>query len=245
MNDAASHMDRMYRHQRHFYDATRKFYLLGRDGLIRDLRPPPGGGVLEIGCGTARNLVLAARAYPDARLHGVDISEEMLTTARQTLAREGLDGRVRVALGDATDFDPAALFGVETFDRVFISYALSMIPPWQAALDHAARLVAPGGSLHIVDFGDFDRLPGLFGLGIRRWLKTFSVTPRVDLDAELARACDRRALSRRVEKRFRGYAIHAVARARPNGGDDAHGRDARSGGTTAVADASHAAGAGA
>ena len=29
--DAAGLMDRMYRHQRHFYDATRKFYLLGRD----------------------------------------------------------------------------------------------------------------------------------------------------------------------------------------------------------------------
>ncbi len=245
MNDAASHMDRMYRHQRHFYDATRKFYLLGRDGLIRDLRPPPGGGVLEIGCGTARNLVLAARAYPTARLHGVDISEEMLTTARQTIARENLVDRVRVAQGDATDFDPEALFGVATFDRVFVSYALSMIPPWQAALDHAARLVAPGGSLHIVDFGDFERLPSLFGLGLRRWLKTFSVTPRVELDAELSRACDRRALSKQVEKRFRGYAIHAVARARPIGGDDAHGRDARRDETAIVAGASRAQGAGA
>jgi S-adenosylmethionine-diacylgycerolhomoserine-N-methlytransferase len=245
MTDAASHMDRMYRHQRHFYDATRKFYLLGRDALIRDLRPPSGGGVLEIGCGTARNLVLAARAYPDARFHGVDISEEMLTTARQTLARERLDGRVRVARGDATDFDPEALFGVMNFDRVFISYALSMIPRWQAALDHAARLVATGGSLHIVDFGDFDGLPGLFGLGMRRWLKTFSVTPRLDLDAELSRVCDRRALSRRVEKRFRGYAIHAVARASANCGDDTDGRDARNGKTKAVVGAGRASVAGA
>ena len=32
MSDAAALMDRMYRHQRHIYDLTRKFYLLGRDG---------------------------------------------------------------------------------------------------------------------------------------------------------------------------------------------------------------------
>ena len=54
-------MDRLYRHQRHIYDLTRKYYLLGRDELIAELDPPPHGTVLEIGCGTGRNL-LAVRA---------------------------------------------------------------------------------------------------------------------------------------------------------------------------------------
>ena len=59
MGDAAGAalMDRLYRRQRHFYDVTRKHYLLGRDRLIDGLAPPSGGRVLEIGCGTARNLV--------------------------------------------------------------------------------------------------------------------------------------------------------------------------------------------
>ena len=34
-------MDRIYRHQRHVYDVTRKYYLLGRDRLID--RPAPAG----------------------------------------------------------------------------------------------------------------------------------------------------------------------------------------------------------
>ncbi|HSO42957.1 MAG TPA: hypothetical protein VLR47_08995, partial [Rhodospirillales bacterium] len=66
----AVRMDRIYRHQRHLYDATRKYYLLGRDQLIADLAPPEGGTVLEIGCGTGRNLIAAARAYPSASLSG-------------------------------------------------------------------------------------------------------------------------------------------------------------------------------
>ena len=64
--DASTLMDRMYRHQRHIYDLTRKFYLLGRDRLIAAL-DPAAGDVLEIGCGTGRNLILAARRYPNAR----------------------------------------------------------------------------------------------------------------------------------------------------------------------------------
>ena len=72
----------MYRYQRHIYDLTRKYYLLGRDRLIAGLDVPPGGTVLEVGCGTGRNLVLAARRYPAARLFGLDISAAMLDTAQ-------------------------------------------------------------------------------------------------------------------------------------------------------------------
>ena len=43
----AGHMDAIYRTQRHFYDLTRKYYLLGRDRLIRRLDPPKGGSVIE------------------------------------------------------------------------------------------------------------------------------------------------------------------------------------------------------
>ena len=210
MSLAASHMDRMYRHQRHIYDASRKFYLLGRDGLIRELQPPAGGSSLEIGCGTARNLILAARAYPRARFYGVDISAQMLETARKSIRAEGLEDRVTVAIGDATDAQPGELFGVTAFDRVFISYALSMIPRWRETLDHALELGAPRGSLHIVDFGDFTALPNWFGKGMKTWLGAFSVTPRADFERELATLAERRAMRARVVKQFRGYAIHAV-----------------------------------
>ncbi len=210
MSLAAAHMDSMYRHQRHFYDATRKFYLLGRDDLIRELQPPAGGTALEIGCGTARNLALAARAYPTARLYGVDVSAEMLATARKNIDAAKIDDRTRVACADGVDFDPNALFGLPKFDRVFISYALSMIPPWREALAHSFDLVAPNGSLHIVDFGDFNELPGWFGAGMRKWLGAFSVTPRNNLESELAALAESRAMTSHVVRRFRGYAIHAV-----------------------------------
>ncbi|MCC0807940.1 class I SAM-dependent methyltransferase [Methylobacterium sp. W2] len=200
----------MYRHQRHIYDASRKFYLLGRDGMVADLRPPAGGSVLEIGCGTGRNLVRIARTYPDARCFGLDVSAEMLDTAARATARAGFAHRIRLARGDATAFDPAALFGEAEFDRIVISYALSMIPPWRAVLAEAAGHLGPGGALHVVDFGDQGGLPRPARWLLNRWLAGFDVTPRQGLAealGEVARPPRRRA---RIAQRFRGYAVHGV-----------------------------------
>ncbi|MCW5734142.1 MAG: class I SAM-dependent methyltransferase [Enhydrobacter sp.] len=124
----ATTMDRLYRFQRHIYDPTRKYYLLGRDRLIEGLAPPPGGAVLEIGCGTARNLLWAARLYPEAVCYGIDVSREMLVTASRRVERSGLARRVELAWADATTFDPGATFGRSDFSRIFFSYSLSMIP---------------------------------------------------------------------------------------------------------------------
>ncbi|GAA0332405.1 class I SAM-dependent methyltransferase [Sphingomonas oligophenolica] len=174
-------MDAIYRTQRHFYDLTRKYYLLGRDRLIRHLSPPPGGSVLEIGCGTGRNLIVAARTWPDARFFGIDISEAMLETARAKVAKAGLTGRITLAQGDATAFDAQALFGIREFDRVFQSYTLSMIPDWQGAIREAAAKLAPGGRLDIVDFGQQNGLPALWRKLLFAWLAKFDVSPRADL----------------------------------------------------------------
>ena len=174
-------MDAIYRTQRHFYDLTRKYYLLGRDRLIRHLSPPPGGSVLEIGCGTGRNLIVAARAWPDARFFGIDISEAMLETARAKVAKAGLSDRITLAQGDATAFDAQALFGRPAFDRVFQSYTLSMIPDWQGAIREAAAKLAPGGRLDIVDFGQQKGLPRLWRKFLFAWLAKFDVSPRATL----------------------------------------------------------------
>lgn len=45
--ETARLMDAVYRHQRHFYDLTRKYYLLGRDHLIDELQPPDGARCLS------------------------------------------------------------------------------------------------------------------------------------------------------------------------------------------------------
>lgn len=208
--DARSHMDGIYRYQRYIYDATRKYYLLGRDRMLAELDVPDGGTILEPGCGTGRNLILAARRYPKARLYGFDISSEMLKTARTSIERAGLSDRITVTEGDATQFDSKSMFGVEAFDRVFISYSLSMIPPWREALPAAMQAVKAGGSLHIVDFGQLEGWPNFVKSALYAWLRQFTVHPR----AELQEVLQELALAERAELRFaklyRGYSEYAI-----------------------------------
>jgi S-adenosylmethionine-diacylgycerolhomoserine-N-methlytransferase len=208
----ATLMDGVYRHQRHIYDLTRKYYLLGRDRLLQGLDVPLEGTVLEIGCGTGRNMVLASRLYPEARLFGFDISAEMLRTAAASLAKEGIAGRVKLAEGDATQFDALQLFGRAHFDRIFISYALSMIPGWERAIGEALACLAPGGSLHVVDFGSQERLPRWFRSMLRTWLAKFHVAPRDTMRAELERQARTAGMSLEFTPLYRGYAVHAVIR---------------------------------
>ncbi len=207
----AARMDAIYGAQRHIYDLTRKYYLLGRDRLIRDLAVPAGGGVLEVGCGTGRNLALAGRRYPGARLHGLDISAEMLKSARATLG----EGAV-LARADATAFDAEALFGREGFDRVFLSYTLSMIPDWRGAIRAGLAVVAPGGSLHIVDFGQQARLPRWFRAGLRGWLARFHVTPRAELIEACAALAAEAGCKITVARRYRDYAWSVVMTRAPD-----------------------------
>jgi S-adenosylmethionine-diacylgycerolhomoserine-N-methlytransferase len=200
-------MDQMYRYQRHIYDITRKFYLLGRDQLIAGLQPPRGAAILEIGCGTGRNLIAIARAYPEAICFGLDISEEMLTTARANIARAGLQQRITLEQADATSFDSNLCFGRQKFDRVVISYALSMIPPWREVLRHSAGMLSPGGSLHTVDFGDQSGLPRLFKRILDQWLAMFHVTPRLTLAQEIEAIAREPGFQGNSHLLFRGYAI--------------------------------------
>ncbi|HWT99733.1 MAG TPA: class I SAM-dependent methyltransferase [Terriglobales bacterium] len=201
----ATAMDRMYRYTRHIYDLTRKPYLLGRDRLIAELGLEAGGSVLEMGCGTGRNLIAVARAYPKAELYGFDISEEMLKTARAAISRAGLTDRIRLMQGDATAFDAAA-FGREAFDRVYFSYTLSMVPPWRAALARGLALTKSGGRFSVVDFGFCEGLGGLPRAILHGWLKLFHVTPRAELEDELKALGRAKGHQVRFERPFGGYA---------------------------------------
>ena len=196
----AALMDRVYRHQRHFYDLTRKYYLLGRDRLVRELQARPGETVVEIGCGTARNLIHIAEKYPGVTLYGLDASAQMLRTADESIARAKLAGRIELRHGLAEDVTPG-FFGLDKpFDHAIFSYSLSMIPDWRGALAAAAQSVRPDGRIHVVDFGDQRTLWPIARRGLRAWLALFHVTPRDELLGALE-------TKGRAEA---GYALHVL-----------------------------------
>jgi S-adenosylmethionine-diacylgycerolhomoserine-N-methlytransferase len=175
-------MDRMYRLQRYIYDFTRKYYLLGRDRLLREIEIPPNGRVLEIGCGTARNLIRLARQRPDLHCYGLDASTEMLATAQGKVQRAGLASRITLVHCLAEDLDHQKTFGLgKPFDTAFFSYSLSMIPTWPQAIDAALGNIQPRAAFHVVDFWDQAAWPAWFRKMLKGWLDLFHVHYRPEL----------------------------------------------------------------
>ncbi len=209
-NSAKEHMDSIYRYQRYIYDLSRKYYLLGRDRLIKEMNVEDNQTVLEVGCGTGRNTILAAKTYPKAQFYGFDISTAMLETAENSLIRSKIQTPVKFAYGDATQFNGMETFNVPSFDHVFISYALSMIPPWKEALDNSLSCVAPGGKLHVVDFGQQEKLPKWFRAILYWWLKQFSVYPQAELHSELLKVAKKYNAKLEFKSLYGGYTEYAV-----------------------------------
>jgi S-adenosylmethionine-diacylgycerolhomoserine-N-methlytransferase len=141
-------MSSYYRMQAPIYDLTRWMFLFGREQIIRDLDLKPGQLVVEVGCGTGKNLEAIRNAVGEkGEVIGVDCSEAMVQRTRDRVQKAGWKN-VRVM-----DCE----YGWKTVtrgeaDAVLFSYSLSMIPSWKDALNCAREELKWNGRIGIVDF---------------------------------------------------------------------------------------------
>ena len=166
-------------------DATHWWFVARRNILEkvieRDAQLPKDARILEIGCGTGRNLIILAKKHPKARFFGLDASAAMLKTAQGKADTKNLKNiTFKTALAGDFTFDQT--FGLnEKFDVCFFSYAVSIIPPWRESLENAWQNLKSGGNLYIVDFYDQKDLPVWFQKVLKSWLRQFHVKYPEDL----------------------------------------------------------------
>ena len=87
-------------------------------------------------------------------MHGIDLSEEMVTLTRQLIHREGLDDVVQLWCRDASELP----FSDDTIDAVFMSFTLELFdtPELPKILAECRRVLRPGGRSAIVSISKDD-----------------------------------------------------------------------------------------
>jgi len=134
-----------------FYDPFTR--LLGVRSALRRLVEQAGLAegqrVLDLGCGTGALSLAAARACAGVRIVGLDPDPKALARARRKAGRAGVALALEQGFGDALPFADAS------FDRVVSSFMFHHLETAQkpAVLREVRRVLRPGGSFHMVDFG--------------------------------------------------------------------------------------------
>ncbi len=141
----AERLEAFYGPQASSYDQFREHLLKGRSELIAALDISPGARIVELGAGTGHNVEYYREKIPTlAEVTLVDLCPALLAETRRRTAHWP---NVRAVEADAT-----VLKLEGPVDRVYFSYALTMIPDWEAALINALDMLCPGGLLGVSDF---------------------------------------------------------------------------------------------
>lgn len=113
------------------------------------LSPPAGARLLDVGCGCGnQTLEWASRLDADSKITGIDISEPMLSLARdlKTANQSALQAEVEFVMGDASD----SLFPNETFDAIYSRFGVMFFADPTTAFATLRETLKPEGQLGFV-----------------------------------------------------------------------------------------------
>jgi demethylmenaquinone methyltransferase/2-methoxy-6-polyprenyl-1,4-benzoquinol methylase len=135
------------------YDRYASLLSFGQDPrwrrfLVSRMDVGPDDAVLDVATGTAAVAIeLAGRS--GCRVVGIDQSDEMLTEGRRRVDAAGLGDRIELVQGEAErlPFDDAS------FDGLTFTYLLRYVKNPLATLEELARVVRPGGTIAMLEFG--------------------------------------------------------------------------------------------
>ncbi|MDF1813754.1 MAG: class I SAM-dependent methyltransferase [Verrucomicrobiales bacterium] len=131
------------------YDAATRCLSFGRDlswkkKLVSMIPDSPGQMILDVACGTGDVSVLIAERFPESRVHGVDLTPEMISLAEN----RNTFGNVTFACGDMCSLE----LPVHSVDVITGSYALRNAPDLDVAISEFIRVLKPGGRMLFLDF---------------------------------------------------------------------------------------------
>jgi len=117
--------------------------------LLEQVALRPGERVLDLGCGTGTLALMAKQAQPAAELVGLDADPAMLSQAKAKAHAAGVEVRFDEGRSNELPYESAS------FDRVLSTLFFHHLDDdvKRATLAEIARVLRPGGELHVADWG--------------------------------------------------------------------------------------------
>ncbi|HXV32643.1 MAG TPA: methyltransferase domain-containing protein [Gaiellaceae bacterium] len=110
-------------------------------------RLEPGERVLDLGCGSGTDTLIAAQMVgPEGRVTGIDMTSEMIAKVRGA-AREAGVGNVEILEAEAEQLP----FQDQAFDVVISNGVIDLIPDKDAVFGEIFRVLVPGGRMQVAD----------------------------------------------------------------------------------------------
>jgi demethylmenaquinone methyltransferase/2-methoxy-6-polyprenyl-1,4-benzoquinol methylase len=135
------------------YDRYARLLSFGQDPRWRSFLvsriPADATRVLDVASGTAAVAIELARRAPSRQVIGVDQSTEMLDAGRARVKAAGLSERINLREGRAE----ALPFADGEFDALTFTYLLRYVDDPAATMRELARVVRPGGTIAMLEFG--------------------------------------------------------------------------------------------
>lgn len=102
---------------------------------------------LDVATGTGDLALDCANTYPDVNVTGVDFVQEMVDRGLEKVGDQGLDDRVDLKWGDATNIE----FGDNSFDVTAIAFGIRNIPDKEKALSEMKRVIVENGQVMVLE----------------------------------------------------------------------------------------------
>ena len=133
------------------YDNMNKLITFGmdrkwRDNVLNIVKDHNPKNILDIATGTGDMLMLYARSSAE-EIVGMDISDGMLSVAREKIKKHHKDRNISVVLGDAENLS----FGDKSFDSVSITYGIRNFEDLKRGLGEILRVLNAGGQCVILE----------------------------------------------------------------------------------------------
>lgn len=153
-------VERMFDNISKYYDTLNRVLTLGIDTLWRKkavsmLPPKPGLHVMDMATGTADVALEIIKQRPDAKVIGIDISNDMLSIGRQKISNKSLSDQIELVTGASE----AINYPDNTFDAATVSFGVRNFEDTVGGLSEMKRVIKPGGKIIVLEFSQIRTFP--------------------------------------------------------------------------------------